>query len=287
MRTKNQSRTKPRSCSVGAVSILLTACINPNGMNCTVLQDADKRRRQYIDAINFYLSNTSVPIVFVENSNEDLSPYFTDAIKYKRLECVTFDGNNFDNRRGKGYGEALILLKAWSSSTIRESDYVIKITGRLLINNINCIISQSVRRSRTPLIRVDFYGVSFIPTMVFTFTPRLFIEYLKSHYNEIHDDSCTFECLFYQYAKLKKIHVYPYLASPKIEGFCGGFGNKYEVRPSCVALAYNFKGMWVLSKKRGERIKSYVYYVLFLFFRALCYGDKHIYNNFIIDPRVR
>ena len=33
--------------------ILLTACISPDGMAYTALQDSNERKRQYIDAIKF------------------------------------------------------------------------------------------------------------------------------------------------------------------------------------------------------------------------------------------
>ena len=47
--------------------IVLTACINPGKMIHTSLTDVDIRRRQYEDALEFYLLQTDYPIVFVEN----------------------------------------------------------------------------------------------------------------------------------------------------------------------------------------------------------------------------
>lgn len=117
--------------------ILLTACVNPAGMAYTVLQDSEKRLLQYIIALKFYLSKTDLPIVFCENTNYDISNYFEKEIKEKRLEILTFDGNNFDKGKGKGYGEALIIDHAIRNSKfINQSDRIIKITGRLIIENI-------------------------------------------------------------------------------------------------------------------------------------------------------
>ena len=45
--------------------IVLTACINPGKMIHTSLTDVDIRRRQYEDALEFYLLQTDYPIVFV------------------------------------------------------------------------------------------------------------------------------------------------------------------------------------------------------------------------------
>ena len=55
------------------IVILLTACVNPNGMSKTVLQDVELRRKQYVNALNFYLQETSLPICFVENTGFDMS----------------------------------------------------------------------------------------------------------------------------------------------------------------------------------------------------------------------
>jgi hypothetical protein len=86
--------------------LLLTACINPDGMPFTCLADVGVRKKQYIEALNFYLKNTTRKIVFVENSGTDISSSFKDF--QHRIEFLCFDGNLcFDKRKGKGYGEAL------------------------------------------------------------------------------------------------------------------------------------------------------------------------------------
>ena len=85
--------------------IVLTACINPGKMIHTSLTDVDIRRRQYEDALEFYLLQTDYPIVFVENSGTDISGDFRKFVDCGRLEFVTFQGNEeFDRKKGKGYG---------------------------------------------------------------------------------------------------------------------------------------------------------------------------------------
>ena len=37
--------------------LLLTACINPDGMPFTCLADVGVRKKQYIEALNFYVKN--------------------------------------------------------------------------------------------------------------------------------------------------------------------------------------------------------------------------------------
>ena len=84
--------------------ILLTSCVNPNGMPFTALSDIDVRKQQYLDALWFYINNTSLPIVYVDNSNFDIEQFkIFHANVYKRLELLSFEGNR-DKVHGKGYG---------------------------------------------------------------------------------------------------------------------------------------------------------------------------------------
>lgn len=116
---------------------MLTACVNPGGMVYTALTDANLRREQYREAIIWYLDNTRYKIVVVENTNTDLSGDFIEAIEDRRLEVLTFDGNNFDKELGKGYGEAWIIDEAVKRSRfIADDPLVMKITGRLILKNI-------------------------------------------------------------------------------------------------------------------------------------------------------
>lgn len=92
------------------IVVLLTACVNPNGMSKTVLQDVELRRKQYVNALNFYLQETSLPICFVENTGFDMSCEFHSYIDSGRLEYLCFKGNNYDKSLGKGYGEAVIIF---------------------------------------------------------------------------------------------------------------------------------------------------------------------------------
>ena len=71
------------------VVLLLTACINPNGMLYTVIQDTELRKKQYIESLTFYLTQTQYKVVFVENSNIDISHIYQKEISEGRLECIT------------------------------------------------------------------------------------------------------------------------------------------------------------------------------------------------------
>lgn len=128
------------------VVIFMTACINPKGMNDTKLQNVAIRRSQYIRAIDYYLKNTPphCKILFIENSNEDISPEYQAEIKCGRMEVITFEGNDYNRALGKGYGEGLILKKGFEMSKIIGRDTtIIKVSGRHIVKNFNVIMNAS------------------------------------------------------------------------------------------------------------------------------------------------
>lgn len=128
--------------------LFLTACINPGNMPNTVLQNSNVRRTQYENALKWYLENTKHKILFVENSGVDISVNFLPYIKNGRLEVLTFDGNaSFDKKRGKGYGEALIIKYALDNAkSFSSNPRIIKISGRIIIRNIMTLINHSKGR---------------------------------------------------------------------------------------------------------------------------------------------
>lgn len=126
------------------IIILMTACINPKGMTQTVVQDNETRKKQYFQALDYYLQSTNYNVVFVENSNTDISTDYEKSIDSGRLEIITFDGNDYNKRRGKGYGEGCIIDYAMKHSRIindNPNSTIVKVTGRHLVKNVKSIIN--------------------------------------------------------------------------------------------------------------------------------------------------
>lgn len=123
--------------------LLLTACINPKGMCKTVLTDTAQRLEQYLEALRFYLKAIPNRVVFVENTDYDISSYFTKEIEQGRLECLSFNGNDYDKSLGKGYGEALIIEYAIVNSVfLKDASTIIKVTGRVKCCNIKTVVKS-------------------------------------------------------------------------------------------------------------------------------------------------
>lgn len=125
--------------------IFLTACVNPDGMANTLHTDCRQRAEEYKKALCFYLQKTKLSIVFCENTLCDMSYEFSSYIASGRLEYLTFDGNHYNKKRGKGVGEVEIMEYAFlHSKLLQNGDHIIKITGRLKVLNIRLLIA--VRR---------------------------------------------------------------------------------------------------------------------------------------------
>ena len=139
--------------------ILLTACINPNGMSFTKLQDATIRRSQYELALDFYLSKTNLKIVFVENTNTYIGTKYEKYVCEGRLEFITFSGNSYQKSLGKGYGEALIIREAIKQShIICQCNFIVKITGRLIVENINALLTEFSWEKKTVAANCSTHG---------------------------------------------------------------------------------------------------------------------------------
>ena len=157
--------------------ILMTACINPNGMCYTKIQDVNERLQQYVEAIKWYLGNTTMRIVVVENTNYDMTEVLQEQVKTLRLEYLVFSGNNYDKKRGKGYGEAQIIKYAMDNSKIiaeESNPIVIKVTGRLILRNINRL-RKCVPNTVYAAIAGNYQGVMHLDSRVMVFT-RYFLE---------------------------------------------------------------------------------------------------------------
>lgn len=257
--------------------ILLTACVNPNGMANTVLQDASIRKSQYVDALNFYLTNTSLPIVFVENTNTDFSLDFHNWIETGRLEYITFEGNSgFDKTKGKGYGEALMILYAIQHSVmLRNCKHLIKITGRLQVKNINRIANSWILLFSN--IWRSNIQETVLTTTVFVSNPKT-LQYLlikhKEEISEVDRGHNWIENVLYR-AFLSESNIkdwiVPFCEPPMFDAYSGTSQKKYIIPNATINTLDNLYRCSKYEKLRGFYIRSFVmsflYYMYLLKFK--------------------
>jgi hypothetical protein len=211
--------------------LLLTGCINPNGMTQTSLNNPKERRNQYENAIHYYLKKTHYQIVFTENSDIDISESFNDEIKSGRLECLSFSGNQ-DKIRGKGYGECEIIQYALDHSRIiRTSTHerIVKITGRLIIKNIKTILqTHQFLFSRSTTFCAINSNLSFTDSRLVVASEAFFRKLLKRKEFVNDSNGVFFEHILYQtIIEEKNIPFSPFIIMPIIEGYSGSTGHEY------------------------------------------------------------
>lgn len=121
--------------------LLLTATIKPflggtESRRTNVLERED----DYFKTINFYL-NKGYKVVFVENSNYN-SMRISSIVNISSFEYHTFISKS--SHLGKSAGELEILEYANTHSKfLQEVDYLIKITGRYIIKNIDSLLEKT------------------------------------------------------------------------------------------------------------------------------------------------
>lgn len=224
--------------------IFLTACVNPDGMANTLHTDCRQRAEEYKEALRFYLQKTKLSIVFCENTLCDMSDEFSSYIASGRLEYLTFDGNHYDKRRGKGVGEVEIMEYAFlHSKLLQDGDHIVKITGRLKVLNIRWLIA--VRR---------MFGDDYIQLRISEdgeFTQSQFfiapINFLRKYFTPLGkmiDDrkNYYFEHALGQSIKLQKeFRIIPFFSFPLIFGISGTFGTCYKIKYTLLERLYYVK----------------------------------------------
>lgn len=149
------------------IAILLTATVRPQviGSNFSVPQ----RMEMYRSTLAYYAKTVGreYPVVVVENSDADLSSWQQEFKDTLRLEILQFtppllagskarEDYGFDNRKGKGYNEYLMIKLAMErSQTLSECTHFLKITGRYPMLNIRQMLSEMQRRGENLKMMLD------------------------------------------------------------------------------------------------------------------------------------
>ena len=220
-----------RKYSEADVVLVLTGCVIPN-CNCGLkVTDINIRKKHYYDSIRWYLENTPYKIVFCENSGTDMSGDFHEYCD--RIEFVTYISSKEEGEnRSKGYKEMEILQYAWNNSDfIKNGGVFVKITGRLILKNIESVINHLVNKKTTSFF--SSYQNARLPMAdcrFFFFTKDVWPILLS--YKEKIFHCYNFEHVMYDiYNECKnsgiKFIYPPYLFD--VTGVSGGYGYSYEV----------------------------------------------------------
>lgn len=139
-------------CKSEKIILIITGCINPNpNQDWLVLKNVDKRLKQYIESIFFYIERSPFnKIVFCDNSNYAYNDTYLKSLASKKgkiFEWLRFKGNDkevvYYNNKGIGEDEIMDYVCRYSK-LYSEADSFAKVTGRLLIDNIDELMNNAV-----------------------------------------------------------------------------------------------------------------------------------------------
>jgi len=120
--------------------ILLTGTINPGDYAFVGIKDVDSRENDYFYSIQFY-RNLGLKVVFVDNSNFSSKRISVEFESDKGFEYLKYSSQK--SILGKGHGEKEIIDYALkNSSFIKNSDFFIKITGRIKVLNLSFLLDR-------------------------------------------------------------------------------------------------------------------------------------------------
>ena len=129
--------------------VLLTSTVYVNLKKwCLYQNDATVRIQTYLTSIRKWLTKTKFHIVVVENSGYTFPELEDEKEKYKdRFEVVTLDETiepvHFRNDASKGASEMFSIHYAFTQSTkIRSASFIIKVTGRFFIPELEAYLAK-------------------------------------------------------------------------------------------------------------------------------------------------
>ena len=255
------------------VAILMTACINPNGMGCTALQNPKIRKAQYLEAIDYYLNETKYDIVFCENTGTNIYDEIQSPEKHIRLEYLTFLGNEYDKRKGKSYGEAVIIQYAIQNSRkLQNCEYIIKITGRVKILNLNSLaVKLSKRRPFGQIVALEFSNKDWAKSVCF-FSPKEWLLMTVEKYRVLLSDTgYNFEKMISDsITKTRGMKVCRF--HPIIDGICAWSNTSYINLNMSQRKLNHFCALRYLYRSRGDKLnylRTALYWIYYIVERKL------------------
>ena len=172
------------------ICILLTATIDPQGIVFLKRNNPIVRENDYIKSMKRWMEMQQFPIIFCENSGYKIDKIKSMIKKHKKkkIEILQFKGNSFPRELGKGYGELIIIDYAIKhSKLIKNSDYIIKVTGRYFIKNIEKIAGILSRGKNIHVMTDLKKNLSYADSSIFAFRSSFVVEYLSKYQNLLND----------------------------------------------------------------------------------------------------
>ena len=213
--------------------LLITSTIKPNEKVFSLaLKDKADREKQYFAALLFYIEKTKLKnIIYCDNSNTILSnlSYLQKlAMKNKKqFEYLSFRGNTSEIvHHGKGYGEGEIIKYILNNSKlIKNMDYLIKVTGRLYITNINTLLRLCFDRYNY----FDMTKTRRCETRFYMIQKSVYEKKFVDCYLNVDDKKDVWlEHIFKNIILKQRVAYKMFPVLPKVKGISGSTGKRYH-----------------------------------------------------------
>ncbi len=216
------------------ISILLSATVNPKETILIKRNNPEIRELDYIKSLQKWAKNVEVPIIFCENSCFDIKRIRESVRRFgDKIEFLQFDGMNYPNYRGKGVGLMNILEYAIENSNfIKNSDFIIQVSGRYYVENINDYILFLTKEKDIYIMADIRNNFKIADSRIFAFRPDFITNYLLEYKTYINDSKGIYFEHAFAKAILKAIIGDKKWASlpkrPQIIGYSASSGKKYK-----------------------------------------------------------
>jgi hypothetical protein len=253
-------------------TMLITGTIKPDSnVPFLQLQDKDERLKQYLWALNYLLrKGRNINVVFCDNSGQKCPDEIIQLAEKNKVkfEWLTFEGDTEKVvKYGKGFGEIEIINYALENSElIRECNYFIKLTGRIIVRNINMVLNSMNQKTNWFLT----YGekkVEKLDTRFYGIKKQTWKDSLSDIYTQGNDVINSVEILFARELLNRNEEMSTIRIQPNFEGESGGYG------------AYYYTSTIDVIKKTAKRLLATRNEKLFLEKNILWQGDLLLPSN--------
>ncbi len=236
--------------------LLITGCMSPSTkVYKLTISNTEERRSQYLASLYYYIRNTKInKIVYCDNSNALSDQRVIDeAIRYgKKLEWLSFHGDEEkSSTQGKGYGEAEIVKYALEhSELLSNAKYFIKITGRLLVKNLDFISKFSKKNSIYFHPVITLTNRFYINTRIYMMPISIYLDYFFDIGDLVNDSKEVYlEHAFGMLIQNEKLKYKKFCVVPWIEGKSGSTGVDYN--PNLYSYFKDSIKLWLYDTKRS------------------------------------
>lgn len=215
------------------VCLIITGTIVPNkDVYCLNLKNSGERLNQYLNSIQYYINNSKLKnIVFCDNSNsfiqkiDDLKQLAKK--KNKNFEYLFFQGNQEAVlKKGKGYGEGEIIQYVLKHSClVKKSTILVKVTGRLIVKNINFILFFIHKNQNY----FDVVKTKVCDTRFYIVSKEIYNQFFIKAYKQVNDQKDIWiEHIFKKIILNNNLSFKLFPIQPNIVGISGSTGKKYK-----------------------------------------------------------